>query len=474
VNFGFFFLRPAALKMLAVAKATSALFALQATKIKAPNFHLLCPRGAYDGNGNLKSDSYKGISTITYNHLNLPKLITFSSGNTIEIIYDASGNKLRKIVKQGATVQYEQDYSGGIEYRKTPAAGTFRIEAIYHEEGRYFNLNVDASNTPSWRKEYALRDHLGSTRLLFADKDGDGMVEVTSNPATNEVLQENHYYPFGLSYGGSHWMNDAARDHKYLYNGKEIQDDWSLNLYAYGARYYDAALARFTGVDPIADQFPHVSEFNYAENEPVANIDLWGLQKYKPNIQRVNKPGDVFSGKTIQNMKEGIKTAVVEYVSVIKDGVNKLGNGLGNLIAGTMPEGKPEASDYQDAGGSIKGTGISILSSNEKNANGVLDTKEADGGVTSIIESGEILLPADGGGIIGDAASKSTQFSKSANFGGLSAYKFADLKNSKTGENKPVDSTCLHCPDKPHGLEYIRFDIKGNPIDTIDPKNKKQ
>jgi len=88
----------------------------------------------------------------------LPKLITFSSGNTIEIVYDASGNKLRKIVKQGATVQYEQDYSGGIEYRKTPAAGAFRIEAIYHEEGRYFNLNVDASNTPSWRKEYALRD----------------------------------------------------------------------------------------------------------------------------------------------------------------------------------------------------------------------------------------------------------------------------------------------------------------------------
>ncbi len=147
------------------------------------------PHGVYDGNGNLKSDPYKGISSITYNHLNLPKLITFSSGNTIEIIYDASGNKLRKIVKQGATVQYEQDYAAGIEYRKTPAAGTFRIEAIYHEEGRYFNLNVDGSNTPSWRKEYALRDHLGSTRLLFADKDGDGMVGMTNIAATNEVLQ---------------------------------------------------------------------------------------------------------------------------------------------------------------------------------------------------------------------------------------------------------------------------------------------
>ena len=41
---------------------------------------------------------------------------------------------------------------------------------------------------------YALRDHLGNTRLLFIDKDADGMVEVLSG-TSNEVLQENHYYP---------------------------------------------------------------------------------------------------------------------------------------------------------------------------------------------------------------------------------------------------------------------------------------
>ncbi len=40
-------------------------------------------------------------------------------------------------------------------------------------------------------------------------------------------------------------------------------------------------IGRFAGVDPIAAQFPHVSVFNYAENEPVGHIDLWGLQKYR-------------------------------------------------------------------------------------------------------------------------------------------------------------------------------------------------
>jgi hypothetical protein len=31
-------------------------------------------------------------------------------------------------------------------------------------------------------------------------------------------------------------------------------------------------------LDPISDEFPWVSSYNYAENSPIANIDLYGLQ----------------------------------------------------------------------------------------------------------------------------------------------------------------------------------------------------
>jgi len=37
-------------------------------------------------------------------------------------------------------------------------------------------------------------------------------------------------------------------------------------------------VGRFTGVDPISDQFAHLSTYNYASNDPILNIDLWGLQ----------------------------------------------------------------------------------------------------------------------------------------------------------------------------------------------------
>ncbi len=125
---------------------------------------------------------YKPI-TVAYNHLNLPTMFTWTggsfNGNSVEIVYDAAGTKLKKIVKTGATVNYTQEYIGGIEYRDTVR------EAIHTAEGRVFYTSPTA-----YRYEYSIKDHLGNARISFTDKDGDGYVEVF-NSASNEVLQEN-------------------------------------------------------------------------------------------------------------------------------------------------------------------------------------------------------------------------------------------------------------------------------------------
>ena len=67
--------------------------------------------------------------------------------------------------------------------------------------------------------------------------------------------------------------------------GLASESNWAgLNWSDYGARWYMPELGRFTGVDPIAAQYAHVSTYNYAENEPVGHIDLWGLQAILPLI----------------------------------------------------------------------------------------------------------------------------------------------------------------------------------------------
>ncbi|MDX2189334.1 MAG: RHS repeat-associated core domain-containing protein, partial [Bacteroidota bacterium] len=134
-----------------------------------------------------------------------------------------------------------------------------------------YNTNVTtASTTVALRYEYAIRDHLGNTRLMFADLDGSGTV------SSSEILQENHYYPFGMNMEGV-WLNDAAsKDSKYQYNGKELNDNFGLGWSDYGARWYDAAIGRWGQVDPLAMKSKHTSGYCYAYNSPFMFIDPTG------------------------------------------------------------------------------------------------------------------------------------------------------------------------------------------------------
>jgi RHS repeat-associated protein len=143
---------------------------------------------------------------------------------------------------------------------------------VYHDDGR-----LTPKEDGGWQHEYVLRDHLGNTRVMFADMDNDQAVDAS------EILQQNHYYPFGMNQEGAWDAPTNTTENRYQYNGKELNSDFGLNWYAYGFRYYDPVICRFTGVDPIADQFAELSVYNYASNRPIGAIDLHGLQAYDVN-----------------------------------------------------------------------------------------------------------------------------------------------------------------------------------------------
>ena len=173
-------------------------------------------------------------------------------------------------------LQYK-DYAGGIEYRSTPTKA-LALESFYHAEGRVFNTNVAAATTTEiLRYEYAVKDHLGNARLTFTDKNGNGLVDQTNLGSTNEIIQESHYYPFGLDLPGS-WINDGgALDNLYKYNGKELNGDFGLGWMDYGARWYDGSVGRWWSVDPMGEKYTNWSQYNFVKNNPLRLVDPNGM-----------------------------------------------------------------------------------------------------------------------------------------------------------------------------------------------------
>ncbi|HYD22144.1 MAG TPA: RHS repeat-associated core domain-containing protein, partial [Flavipsychrobacter sp.] len=225
----------------------------------------------YDDNGNMTVDKNKGITAIKYNFLNLPEEVTIAGKGKITYAYTALGVRVSKQVAPLAGATVTTQYVNGFEY----VNGT--LQSLATSEGRV------VFTTMGCNYEYSLKDHLGNTRICF-----------DRNPSTGSarIIQKTDYYPFGMTMQGNYV---SGAQNKYQYNGKEIQDELSLQWYDYGARMYDPQIGRWSTSDPLGHTMTAWSNYNYSFCNPVRFIDPDGRSPmadyYDNNGKRIGTDG---------------------------------------------------------------------------------------------------------------------------------------------------------------------------------------
>ena len=250
----------------------------------------------YDQIGNLTKDAAEGITNINWNVYGKISSITKSDGTNIQYNYDASGNRISKIVNDQES-WYIRDASGNVMsiYAKDVSInsgdltqteihlfGSSRI-GVLNLQNNVANPDLNPTRIFAFsrgNKLFELSNHLGNVLATVSDKkvgiesNSDGVIDYY----TAEIVSANDYYPFGMMMAGRKY-SVANTQYRYGFNGKELDKEVSATTtYDYGFRIYSPGLGKFLSVDPLMKEYPFYTPYQFAGNTPIQFIDLDGAE----------------------------------------------------------------------------------------------------------------------------------------------------------------------------------------------------
>jgi RHS repeat-associated protein len=254
----------------------------------------------YDAHGNVVRMPHLGAGqpgpNMQWDYKDQLRQADLGGGGTAYYVYDASGQRVRKVWEKGAGLTEERIYLGGFEiFRKHRGAIgddslTLERETLHVMDDRRRIALVetrtlgmaDSDEAPRQSIRYQADNHLGSACLEL--------------DAQAHIISYEEYAPYGsTTYQAVRSQTETAK--RYRFTGKERDEE--SGLYYHGARYYAPWLGRWTACDPAGmEDSPNL--YQYCFDNPVGFIDPDGLSgkklaivmhnESKPSGTRVAKP----------------------------------------------------------------------------------------------------------------------------------------------------------------------------------------
>jgi RHS repeat-associated protein len=137
------------------------------------------------------------------------------------------------------------------------AANDKELKEHEHEVNQYCIGAKRKSRYPQQADRRDHPDHLGSSSFI--------------TNASGNVDQHLQYLPFGEP-----WIDQRTSNNiRFTFSGKERDEETGYNYF--GARYYNADISIWLSVDPLSDQYPSHSGYNYVMNNPIKLVDPNGM-----------------------------------------------------------------------------------------------------------------------------------------------------------------------------------------------------